>query len=383
MGTSGFGTGVACNARSWSRRGGWDRWAWDYSAVMARPAAARAEPGWHPLGLNGAVLLGLLSFGLAFDAGSVARAGTESVATSAERAQKHAREKAAQDAFLAHRYHEALDLMNALYADFRDPVELRNIARCHQMLRDPAPAIANFKEYLARAPDLSREEMQEIQGYIRDMEALESSQAAGGAAEGRSASVVATPAIDRNPDSQAQSPVPRPAAAAVEAPSSSPPGPSSGGQAFSPAVSGAVQASSTSSTAATDRSSGSASRSNNLLIIGAVSGAVGLAGIVLGAVYGLSAQSKNDDSKSHCTGNVCDQTGKDLRDSALSRAGISTVSFIAGGALLAAGLVLVLRAPSTPSETAATASTHERPSIEGLTAELGGERASLLLRGRF
>jgi len=75
--------------------------------------------------------------------------------------------------------------------------------------------------------------------------------------------------------------------------------------------------------------------------IGAVVlGAVGVAGIGVGAGYGLAAMSRHDDAQKACP-NVCaDQHGVDLWNSARSAGTISTIAFIAGGVALAGGAVL-------------------------------------------
>jgi hypothetical protein len=71
-------------------------------------------------------------------------------------------------------------------------------------------------------------------------------------------------------------------------------------------------------------------------------------GLGLGAVFGLQASSKWSDAKSKCADYPygCNTEATDLRSSASSTATLSTVAFVAGGALLATGLVLYLTAPS-------------------------------------
>ncbi len=82
-------------------------------------------------------------------------------------------------------------------------------------------------------------------------------------------------------------------------------------------------------------------------VAGAVLGAVGVAGIVVGSIFGAGAGSKLDDSKSHCrTPDLCTPVGLDLVEQARSSATISTIGFIAGGTLLVGGLVVFLTAPS-------------------------------------
>lgn len=74
---------------------------------------------------------------------------------------------------------------------------------------------------------------------------------------------------------------------------------------------------------------------------GVAVGAVGLAGIGLGSGYGLAAMSKANVAKDTCNGNACtSQLGVDAARNARSLGTVSTVGFVAGGALLAAGAVL-------------------------------------------
>jgi hypothetical protein len=65
-------------------------------------------------------------------------------------------------------------------------------------------------------------------------------------------------------------------------------------------------------------------------------------GLGLGSVFGLKANSTNKDSKKSCdpnNANSCSRDGVSKRDDARTQGNVSTVSFIAGGALLAAAVV--------------------------------------------
>jgi hypothetical protein len=80
---------------------------------------------------------------------------------------------------------------------------------------------------------------------------------------------------------------------------------------------------------------------------GLVTGAVGLAGLIVGTTFGLIARSDNNDAKSDCpTDSTCSPSGVASTTSAQHAATASTIAFVAGGALTAAGLVLYLTAPS-------------------------------------
>jgi hypothetical protein len=82
-------------------------------------------------------------------------------------------------------------------------------------------------------------------------------------------------------------------------------------------------------------------------------GAAGVAGLAIGALFGLQAMSKQSDSDAdgHCdSAGYCDDTGLGLRDEAISAATISTIGFIAGGLALAGGAALLLTAPASRGE---------------------------------
>ena len=89
----------------------------------------------------------------------------------------HATEMKAREDFAAGRYDDALELFAKLYAETLNPVYLRNIGRCHQKLRHPDKAIDAFKDYLAKGKKISTDERAEINGYIKEMEALRDEQA--------------------------------------------------------------------------------------------------------------------------------------------------------------------------------------------------------------
>ncbi len=110
------------------------------------------------------------------------------------------------------------------------------------------------------------------------------------------------------------------------------------------------------------------------LIAGWMVAGVGLVGgVALGAGFGLDAKSKLDASNGppyDCVPStsghaVCaSQGGADLRNAALSSALGSTIAFVAGGALLATGLVIALAAPSVTLRMA--------PSATGMMTALEG-----------
>ena len=82
-------------------------------------------------------------------------------------------------------------------------------------------------------------------------------------------------------------------------------------------------------------------------IAGLVVGGVGVAGIVVGSVFGIMAKSSWDDAKSLCHNFPTNCYGNFSSDKSTAdgQATVSTVAFIAGGALIAGGVILYLTAP--------------------------------------
>lgn len=96
-------------------------------------------------------------------------------------------------------------------------------------------------------------------------------------------------------------------------------------------------------------SSGSSQRTLGIVVAGA--GAVGLA---TGAVFGLLAKSTQDESLGYCNAaRQCEPRGLELDRAAGTQADISTVAFVAGGALLLGGAVLYLTASRSPQSASA------------------------------
>jgi hypothetical protein len=89
-------------------------------------------------------------------------------------------------------------------------------------------------------------------------------------------------------------------------------------------------------------------------IAGLVIGATGLAGLGVGGVFGaLALGAYGDSEEGPCDAqNRCTSEGLELRDTADVDATVSTIGFIAGGVLVAGGVVLVLTAPSDDSSSA-------------------------------
>jgi hypothetical protein len=79
--------------------------------------------------------------------------------------------------------------------------------------------------------------------------------------------------------------------------------------------------------------------------IGWVAAATGVVTLGAGFAFGAIAKSQYDDAGTHCSAVDCDARGVALTGDARSSATISTVLFVAGGVVTAAGVVLVLTAP--------------------------------------
>lgn len=105
-------------------------------------------------------------------------------------------------------------------------------------------------------------------------------------------------------------------------------------------------------------------------------GGVGLAGLVIGAVFAVQAKSKRDESFTHCLPedpNRCSTLGVALRDESFVAAHVSTVGFVVGGAALAGGVILYLTAPEP-------ASPEKKASLR---ASVGRDSAMLTFGGSF
>jgi hypothetical protein len=107
---------------------------------------------------------------------------------------------------------------------------------------------------------------------------------------------------------------------------------------------------------------------------GLVTGAVGIAGLVVGTAFGAIARSDNDDARNNCLGDsACNPQGIASSRSAEHAATASTVAFVVGGALVAAGLVVYLTAPGAPRSAGRV----------GLSPMVGAATGGVALRGGF
>ena len=83
----------------------------------------------------------------------------------------------ARESFLLGDYQVALERYLLLYGETFHPIHLRNVGRCYQMMGQSSKAVTVFREYL-ELPRLAAEDRLSVQGYIREMEALQRRQKA-------------------------------------------------------------------------------------------------------------------------------------------------------------------------------------------------------------
>ncbi len=112
-------------------------------------------------------------------------------------------------------------------------------------------------------------------------------------------------------------------------------------------------------------------------IIGLALAVGGAGGLAVGGVFGVTARSHNADAKALCGGDVdrCDPARTNEAqakvDDARSAANVSTVAFVAGGVMVAAGVLLYVTAPKAERRAVSIV-----PLVEPTTAGLG-------IAGRF
>lgn len=109
---------------------------------------------------------------------------------------------------------------------------------------------------------------------------------------------------------------------------------------------------------------------------GFVLGAAGIAGLAVGTVFGVRALVLNDQAHQLCpAGSPCTNArAGDLNSAAKGSATVSTISFVLGGALAGAGLVLLLTSRSASSGPSPTSELYLVPDYRG---------ASLTWRGSW
>ena len=124
---------------------------------------------------------------------------------------------------------------------------------------------------------------------------------------------------------------------------------------------------------------GNTQRNAGLVLAGA-----GLISIGAGTYFGIHSIDKRNESRGHCLGNVCDPDGVSMRSDALTAGNVSTVTFIAGGALLVGGGVLFFTSPPS-QESHGTAQVATPPRVRLLSAApyAGPNGGGVALTGDF
>jgi tetratricopeptide (TPR) repeat protein len=240
------------------------------------------------------------------------------------------REREARADFAAGRYQKAVDTFAQLFADTGDPLYLRNIGRCYQKMKRPQEAIDSFQEYLLKGKNLSASERQEIEGFIKEMQALKASEAP-------PPPPVLTPPPPVAPPPAAAA-MPPPVEPLAPMPPSAPPSTSDG---------------------------------RSWRIAGIATAAGGVALIAAGIGFGAAAQSAADDVGKKYNSST-DSAGK--RDATLQWVGYGV-----GAAALAAGTLLYLHGRQPESEHASATGAR---SLHGV-AWLDGHAGAVLLEGAF
>lgn len=110
--------------------------------------------------------------------------------------------------------------------------------------------------------------------------------------------------------------------------------------------------------------------------IAVVAGATAVVALGIGTIFGLRSMSKKSSADEHCDATGCDDQGLKFRRDAFSAGNLSTVGFIAGGALAASALTLWFTAPSRAANAGAASNT---PRI-GLAPRWGGLSFEMELR---
>jgi len=108
--------------------------------------------------------------------------------------------------------------------------------------------------------------------------------------------------------------------------------------------------------------------------VGLVLAGAGVIGLGVGSVFGLVAIDENNRAVAlGCNGGACStDEGAALGNAAFDHATLSTVFFVAGGALLATGAVVYLVAPRDPKETLAVTRVRVAGLPGGMAVSLGG-----------
>lgn len=107
-------------------------------------------------------------------------------------------------------------------------------------------------------------------------------------------------------------------------------------------------------------------------IIGWVSVGVGVVGLGLGTGFGLASRSTRQDLRDRCAQDICTENDRDTYNKGKTQATVSTTGFVVGGIGLAAGIIMLIAAPSASKEEGSTSKTRVRPYISAQSAGVFG-----------
>jgi hypothetical protein len=262
------------------------------------------------------------------------------------RAAADKREVEARADFAAGRYQHAIDLFAQLYGETLNPIYLRNIGRCQQNLNQPQAAINSYRDYLRKAKGMKPDERQEIEGYIKEMEAMLAAQPA-------------TPAPAPAPPVATQPPPTAPPPPAAAAPAAPPPAPSAPAPTAAPAPTVTVAPTPTTAAAAPAPSAAPGPGSpapaavvstpfppptrleHPWRVPGIVAVAVGGALIGTGIAFGISA--KNDANA------VSAAYDPSTADAGQRNSRIGTAADVVGVAAVVTGIILIAHQANVPA----------------------------------
>ncbi len=260
-------------------------------------------------------------------------------ASTAQASPVSAPELRARQDFAAGRYQEALEIFAELYAKTADPIFLRNIARCYQKQNRADEAIENFREYLNKAKKLAAGEKNEIEGYIRDLEANRTPPLKTAEPAPPPPAVERAPAASEAPPAKTTGAARAPDPTAGESPATAS-SPSANDSAPAPPALAVRTPSDQSPSRTQIRTSAETSARGGVSVPGVVFTVAGAAAIGGGVAFGLAAH-----SAATAVASQYDPT----RESAGKRdATLQWIGYGVGAAALVTGVILLVRGPGAP-----------------------------------
>jgi hypothetical protein len=247
-------------------------------------------------------------------------------------------------------YQEALKAYEQAYALGHDPAVLYNRARVEQGLGDFPAALDSIEEFVKTAPDDLKQRVPHLAELVADIEAHVALVIVNCPIDGAIV-MIGGKAVGKTPLSAPIRVAAGEVAIAVEAPKHTPFHQDVNAPGGKLTTVNATLASEVSETPlAPPPVQPPPERTERYVPAGwrvaaYTTGAFGIAGIAAGAVFGGLVASKTSDARPLCPAKACDAVGwADIND-AKTFATVSTISFIAGGVLVAGSAVLFLVAP--------------------------------------